>query len=121
MAEVFTDAGEDFITDLVDGTASAPANYYIAWGTGTTAPAATDTALVTEAAEARVIATESQPSSNVNRFVGTITASGTKTIAEAGLFTASTVGTMLVRGTHTGVPVVSSDQIQYTIEITHTG
>ena len=34
MADIFTDAGEDVVADLVDGTASAPANWYCAWGLG---------------------------------------------------------------------------------------
>lgn len=118
MATVFTDAGEAFVADLVDGTASAPANYYIGWGTGTNTAAKGDTTLQTEASESREAATESQPSANINQFVATITADGSKTISEAGLFTASTSGTLVVRGDFTGIPVTASDQIEFTIQIT---
>lgn len=118
MATVYTQAGEEFTADLFDGTTAAPANYYVAWGTGSTVAAKGQTALTTESAEARVTATESQPSADVNQFVGTITSASTQTIAEAGLFTASTVGTMVIRGDFTGVPVNNGDSIEFTFQLT---
>lgn len=117
MAVVFTSAGEALVADYFDGTASAPANWYIDWGTGTTAANKADTALETPGGESRVTATESQPSADKNRLVGTITATGTKTITEAGVFTASSSGTMPVRGVFSGIAVVSGDSIEFTVEI----
>jgi hypothetical protein len=117
MGVVFTSAGEGLAADYFDGTASAPANWYIAWGTGTNSAAKGDTALQTEAAESRVTATKTQPSADKNRLVGTITATGSKTITEAGVFTASSSGTMPVRGDFSGIAVVSGDSIEFTIEI----
>lgn len=118
MADIFTDVGETLVADYVDGTASAPTNWHIAWGTGAGTAAKGDTTLFTEASEARVIATESQPAANQNRFVGTITADGTKTITNAGVFDASTVGNMLLKSDFTGIAVNASDTIEFTFTIT---
>jgi hypothetical protein len=118
MATVYTDVGEDFTVDLFDGTISVPANYYIAWGTGAGTAAKTDTTLFTEASEARVTATLAQPSSNVNEFTGTITADGTKTITNAGVFDASTSGNMIIKGDFTGVALTANDKIEFTITLT---
>jgi hypothetical protein len=70
MADIFTDVGETLVADYVDGTASAPANWYVAWGTGAGTAAKTDTTLFTEASESRVTATESQPAANQNQRTG---------------------------------------------------
>jgi len=118
MADIFTDAGEELVADYVDGTASAPSNWYVAQGTGAGTAAKGDTTLFTEASESRVAATESQPSANQNRFVATITADGTKTVTNAGVFDASTSGNMLLKSDFTGIAVVSSDTIEFTFTIT---
>ncbi len=34
MATIFTDVGENVVTDYITGDASAPADYFIGWGTG---------------------------------------------------------------------------------------
>jgi hypothetical protein len=113
MADVLVNAGEDFIVDQID----AFGTYYLAWGTGAGTAAKTDTTLFTEASEARVATTDSQPSSDTMQWVGTITADGSKTITNAGVFDASTVGNLIVKGDHTGVAVVLSDQIEYTVTL----
>lgn len=118
MATVFTDVGEALAADYFDGTANAPANWYIHWGTGTTTAAKGDTALVTPGSEARVAATESQPTADTNRFVATLTADGTKTIAEAGLFDALTDGNMPIRGDFAGIALGANDKIEFTIDLT---
>lgn len=118
MADIFTDVGETLVADYVDGTASAPANWNIGWGTGAGTAAKADTTLFTEASEARVTATESQPAANQNRFVATITADGTKTITNAGAFDASTGGNMLLKSDFTGVALVLNDSITFTFTIT---
>lgn len=119
MADIFTDVGETLVADYVDGTANAPANWYIGWGTGDPAAISkSDTTLYTEASEARVTATESQPTADANRFVGTITADGTKTITNAGVFDASTTGNMFLISSFTGVALNASDSIQFTFTIT---
>jgi hypothetical protein len=119
MADIFTQAGEEIVADFVDGTANAPTNWYIGWGTGAGTAAKGDTTLFTEASEARVIATESQPAADQNRFVGTITCAGAgKTITNAGVLSASTVGTLLLKSDFTGVALNVGDSIQFTFTIT---
>lgn len=118
MADIFTQAGEEIVADLVDGTVAAPANWYIGWGTGAGTAAKGDTTLFTEAAEARVTATESQPAADQNRFVGTITATGAKTITNAGVLSASTGGTLLLHSDFAGVTLAINDSIQFTFTLT---
>ena len=119
MADVFTDKGEELVADQMDSnTAAAITNWYVAQGTGAGTAAATDTILFTEASEARVATTDSQPAANQNRYVGTITADGTKTVTNAGIFDASTGGNLFLKSDFTGIGVNSGDSIQYTFTIT---
>ena len=118
MAVVYTSAGEGWTADIFDGTTSNTAvPYYVAQGTGTTAAAKGDTTLETESAESRVSGTKSQPSADKNRVVATITATGTRAITEAGLLTASSSGTLIVRAVFSAINVVSGDSIEFTFEI----
>ncbi len=48
------------------------------------------------------------------RVVGTITADGTKTITNSGLFDAATTGNILVKGDFAGVALVINESIQFT-------
>ena len=118
MADIYTDAGEAFTADLFDGTVSLPSDYYIGWGTGAGTAAKGDTTLSTEAAETRVVATMSQPSADINRAVGTLTSLSGQTITNVGLFQAITTGTLIVHADHAGTALLTSDKIEYTIEIT---
>ncbi len=118
MASIFTDVGENLTTDYWDGTASAPASWFVAQGTGVVTAAKGDTALGTEAPEARVAATDTQPAADQNQHVSTITATGTRAITECGLFDASTTGNMPVRADFAAINVVSGDKIEFTIQIT---
>lgn len=117
MSVVFTDTGENKVADILDGTVAVP-TYYIGQGTGTTDAAKGDTALETASAESRSAATLSQPSANINRFVATIVATGTRAITEAGLFDASTTGILIIRGVFSAINVVTSDSIEFTINLT---
>ena len=51
MASIFTDSGEDLVADFTDGTASAPTNWFVGWGTGSTTAIKGDTGIENEAAE----------------------------------------------------------------------
>ena len=117
MADIFTDAGEDKVVDILDGTAAAP-TWTVAWGTGAGTAAKTDTTLFTEAAEARVNATLSQPSSNQSRYVATITSASGQTITNAGVFDAGAAGNMLLKSDFTGVVLANGDKIEFTLTIT---
>ena len=120
MAALLTNVGIQKIIDALFGDAhTAPT--YVDWGTGTTAEDPTDTALETPGGESRTNGTKTQQTTNITgdtyQVVGSITATGTKTISEAGLFDASTSGNMYVRGTFTGIALGSGDSIEFTIKI----
>lgn len=118
MADIWTDAAEDLIVDILDITVGVPANWYMAWGTGAGTAAKGDTTLFTEASESRVASALSQPTSNQSRYVATITADGTKTITNAGVLTAAAAGTLWIHFDHGGVALVLNDAIEYTVTAT---
>lgn len=118
MAVVYTSVGEAHTADVFDGTVSNTSiNYYVGWGTGTNAAAKGDTTLQTESAESRVNSTKSQPSADKNQFVATITSASGQTITEAGLFTASTSGNLIIRAVFSGIALLTGDSIEFTITL----
>lgn len=122
MATVFTHAGKDIITNRIIGAGTEPK--YVAWGTGAGTAAVGDTTLFTEASEARTSGTGSRTTTSQTndtyRVVGSITATGTKTITNAGTFDASSSGNICVKGDFTGIPLSSGDSIQFTIDLQFT-
>jgi len=115
-ATVLTTVGKAWIVDKLDESVATKAQY-IGWGTGAGTAAVADTTLFTEAAETRATGTESQPSADTYRVVGTITSLSNQTITNAGTFTASTAGTLVVKGDFTGIPLLTNDSIQFTINL----
>lgn len=116
-----TTVGREWVIDKIQSIApnTNAMMAWIGWGTGTTAEAVGDTALVTAASEARVAVTQSQPAATTDRNVATITADGTKTIAEVGRFNQlASGGVMIQRHVFTGVPLVLNDSIQFTLDLT---
>ena len=123
MATVYTSAGEAIVVDLIDGTSSTHldnTNGKIAWGTGAGTADKADTTLFTEATEARVAVTTSQPAGDKNQWVGTITADGAKTITNAGLFNSAAGATMIVKGDFTGIVLALGDKIEFTVSLEQT-
>lgn len=124
MAPAVVNTGKDYLVTLIK-LASRPGTEpaAVAWGTGTTAEALTQTALVTESAEARTAGTASQVTTSTTndsyQVVGTITATGTRAITESGLFNSTTVGgsIMVTRATFTAINLVSGDSIQFTWKV----
>lgn len=114
-SQVWTDAGQAKTVDVMETNGTMK---HIAWGSGTTAAAVGQTALVSENAEARTSGTISQPSANTYRVTGTVTATGVRVVEEVGLFDASTSGNMGVRATHGQLNLESGDQVTYTLDIT---
>jgi len=121
MADVttVTNAGLAITTNRVKGSGTEPK--YVAWGTGTTAPSVTQTALITAAAEASTDGTSTQETttttSDTYQVVGTIVCTGSaKAITEVGLFDASTDGNMFMRGTFSAINVSVGDGVQFTIK-----
>jgi len=119
MANIFTQAGEEFVTDVLDATVAVPADYYIGWGTGAGTAVKGDTALVTEAAETRVAVVQTQPTVDTNRFTATMTSASTQSITEAGVFTAITAGTMLLSSDFAQIALINGDQIQFQFDLLH--
>jgi hypothetical protein len=118
---MYTEDGEEFVTDLFTGDASAPTNYYIHWGTDGTEAVKGDAALIAPGTEARVAATESQPTPSKAQFVGTLTCNSTpKTIAEVGLFNLITGGILIIRKNFAGIVLEENDTIEFIITLEQT-
>lgn len=117
MADIFTDAGEGLVVDILDTTVAVP-TWYVGWGTGAGTAAKGDTTLFTESAETRIATAQSQPAANQSRFIGTITATAGRTITNAGILSAVTSGTLLLKSDFTGVVLANGDGIKFTFTIT---
>lgn len=109
-------AGKDFIAErMKDATTTAMS--HMAIGTGTTAAAAGDTALGTEAG--RVTLTSTTVTSNAVAYVATFGAgTGTGAITEAGLFNASSSGDMLCRTVFSVINKGAADTLGITWTVT---
>ena len=115
MATVLTSAGEAYIVDRIQATSSLQADK-VGWGTGAGTAAKANTTLFTEAAEARVTATISQPTADKIRYVATITSASAQTITNAGNFDATSGGNLMVKGDFTGIVLANGDKIEFTID-----
>jgi hypothetical protein len=121
LATVATNGAKAWVVDKLDETVQTTGDF-IGWGTGAGTAAITDTTLFTEASEARVTATRSQQTTTVTgdtvRWVGSITCAGAaKDITNAGNFTASSAGTLIVKGDFTLIHVEIGDIIEFTINL----
>ena len=124
---VITSAGVAFIVDDWDGSVTDITNFkYHGAGTGTTAEASGDTALVTESTTAlnpdstRATGTQSQPSANILQSVGTLTFDNTAAITEHGLFSQAATGggTLWDRTVFSAINVNSGDSIAFEYSVT---
>lgn len=122
MATVFANAGKAITTNRLKGAGTEP--NYVAWGTGAGTAAATDTTLFTESAEARVAGTSTQQTTTVTsdtyQVIGTLTASASRAITNAGLFDAVSSGNLFMKGDFTVVNLSSGDSIQFTMKVQYT-
>lgn len=112
--------GKEFLASFLYSAAAAASTFtckYIAIGTDATAEAAANTALGTELS--RQTGTVSYVSNQIYQVKATFaTGSGTGAIAEFGVFSSSTGGTMLNRGTRTVVNKGASDTLTVTCQLT---
>lgn len=120
MATVLTNTGiARIIAALFGDSHTAPV--HVGWGTGAGTAAAADTTLFTEASEARTSGTKSKVTTTVAddtyQVTGSITAGGTKTITNAGLFDAATAGNLYIKGDFTGIALTAGDQIAFTFKL----
>ncbi len=120
MATLLVNTGRAIITNRVkNGATGATEPNYVAWGTGAGTTGATDTTLFTETGTRTAGTSTQQTTSTTNdtyQVIGTMTAGGALTITNAGLFDASTVGNLFIKGDFTGLVLASGDSIQFTIK-----
>ena len=108
--------GKNFVASRIKDTTSA-AMSHMGIGTSSTAAVAGDIGLGAEAA--RVALTSTTVTNNVVAYVASFPAgTGTGAITEAGLFNASTVGTMFCRTTFAVVNKGASDSMTITWSVT---
>lgn len=123
VGQKWTDGGQAFAIDQLDkntAVAAASFSYFGAWGAGSNTPAVTDTTLQTENPEARTAIAAgnmSQPATDTVRWVYVIIATGTRTVQETGIFSASTAGNMHIRIVHGSLALESGDQVTYTVNL----
>jgi len=118
---VVTDAGVGYLVDAWDAGTVIAFNFH-ASGTGTTAEAAGQTALTTEAAAItdRATGTKSQPAANQLQSQATQNFTGAGAITEHGLFSVVTEssGVLWDRSQFAALNVANGDSIQWTYTCT---
>lgn len=121
VSNIVTNVGMAGVASRINGAGGEAAFTFIAIGTGTAAPAATDTTLGSEISTgggARAAATASRVTTDVTndtaQLVHTFTFTATFAVTEAGVFNASSGGVLLQRQTFSAINVVSGDSLQVT-------
>jgi len=131
MSSLVPTTGKAIITGRLIGTTPSQAEpRYLGWGTGAGAGSASSTDVSTPASESRVTGTSSQVTTTVtndtHQVVGTITASGSKTITNVGIFDAAGTGSPPSGGNLYAIfdglsqALNSGDSIQFTAKVTLT-
>jgi len=122
LKNIIVNAGKAAVAGLINGVVTTPFKY-IAIGTGTTTPAATDTALASETHRA-LADTVDRVTTNVTndtaRLIKTFSGySGSEAITESGVFDSATGGTMLCRQTFAALNInwAGGDSLQITWKI----
>ena len=118
VSNLVVTAGKNHIADQLSSAPGQGAMSHMALGTGSTAPAAGDTALGAEID--RNSLTSRTDSGNVVTYVGNWAAGDAtnSAIAEAGIFNAAAAGTMLARATFTAINKAAGDTLQVTWTVT---
>lgn len=110
-------AGKQHIADQLSSSPGGAAMSHMAVGTGTTAAAAGDTALVTETD--RNALTSRTDSGAVVTYVGDWAAGdATAALTEAGIFNAASTGTMLCRAVFSAINKAAGDTLQISWALT---
>ena len=118
FATVFTQDGEEAVVDLID-----VGGYYVGWGIGTGGAVKGDSDLGTPSTESRSAGTPTQPSADIFQNVATITSLSGQSISEVGLFDAAGTGNppsggiLIIRKDFTPIPLLTDDQIEFTITL----
>jgi len=120
VADVLTNVGEEWVASQLANTGSLNiAATHGGYGTNATAAAKGDTALGVEV-DSRGAVTASLTGSGATakaQFVWTNTAGATRAIVEAGLFSASTAGSMFTSHDFSVINLNSGDSIQFTLTL----
>lgn len=117
---ILTNAGLEAVARLINGATAGAAFTYVALGSGSTAEAATQTALVTELTTngaARAAATCTYEATGISKWVITFNFTGSVTVRELAVLNASSAGTMLLRHLLTADKTYSSGE---SVEVTIT-
>jgi hypothetical protein len=110
--------GKDFVASRMKDTTDS-AMSHMAIGTGSTAAAASDSALGSELSGSRTALTSTTVTNNDIVYVATFGAgTGTGAVTEAGIFNASSGGTMLCRTVFSVVNKGSADSMTITWTVT---
>ena len=124
FANLIVDAGKAEVAALLGAVAGGAAFTYLAVGTGTVAPAATDTALgaeITTGGLARAASTNTRVTTTVAndtlQMVEEWTASASHAVTEAGAFNAASAGDMLCRQTFEVINLVSGDKLEVSYKV----
>jgi len=122
VGDLIVNAGKAAVAGLILADVTETAFDYIAIGTGTVAPAATDTALGTEthreAGTGSLVTTA--VTNDTAQLVATFTGyTGTEAVTEVGMFNAATGGDMLMRRTFAALNMDwdAGDSLEITIQI----
>lgn len=116
VKNLVVDSGLDFIASRMAGTSPAVMSH-MAIGSGDTAAAAGDTALGTQLG--RVALTSTTVTDNEVEYVASFPAgTGTGAVTEAGIFNASSAGTMLCRTVFSVVNKDANDTLTITWTVT---
>ena len=125
---VVTNNGVAYIVDAWQNSVELENMKYHGCGTGTTAEAAGDSALVTESTTAlnpdstRATGTQTEPGTNQLTSTGVVTFDNSAAITEHGLFSAATTGTGVLfdRSVFSAINVVSGDSISFAYTVSFT-
>lgn len=121
---ITTNVGLEMMARLTCGVSAPAAFTYMAIGSGSTAEAATQTALVTEITTnggARAAATCSYVATGISQWLKTFNFTGNVTLYEIGIFNASSAGSMLIRHVLTASKsYVNGESVEITITNTIT-
>lgn len=115
---IIVNGGFDFICAAIGGTTAAGSANIIGVGTGTTAPDAAQTALVTELLRKQGAYAHTNGTKVFTIQVTFAAGEATGAITEAGVFTATTGGTMLDRVTFAVINKGSGDTLTVTFTFT---